>query len=301
MSADSISERMTAMRKYAVLTDSTCDLPEELAQKHNIDIMCFKIALDGEGYTERVDFTAEQFCDMLRHSDGLPTTSQVNQYEFEEQFERYLAEGIEQVLYISICGSGSGTNAAAHAAARQFAIDHPESKMRITIVDSHCYSMGYGAQVIEAEEMLAGGKPMDEIVAYLDDIFARREILLSAYTLKVIRKSGRISAAAAIAGGLLGIHPIFTLNDGVSQVIKKVRGEKHVVSSMVEIFKQRIVPGKPYYIGVANHKYEQEYVDACTQAVGYPPAVVFHLGCAVCSNTGPEAVGLIFEGQKRER
>lgn len=301
MSADLISERMTAMRKYAVLTDSTCDLPEELAQKHNIDILCFKIALDGEGYTERVDFTAEQFCDMLRKSDGLPTTSQVNQYEFEEQFERYLSEGVEQVLYISICGSGSGTNAAAHAAAQQFALDHPQSNMRITIVDSHCYSMGYGAQVIEAEEMLAAGKPMDEIVAYLDDMFARREILLAAYTLKVIRKSGRISAAAAIAGGLLGIHPIFTLNDGVSQVIKKVRGEKNVLASMVDIFKQRIVPGRPYYIGVANHKYEQEYVDACTQAVGYPPAVVFHLGCAVCSNTGPEAVGLIFEGQKRER
>ena len=301
MNADLISERMTAMRKYAVLTDSTCDLPEELVQKHNIDILCFKIALDGEGYTERVDFTAEQFCDMLRKSDGLPTTSQVNQYEFEEQFERYLSEGVEQVLYISICGSGSGTNAAAHAAAQQFALDHPDSNMRITIVDSHCYSMGYGAQVIEAEEMLAAGKPMDEIVAYLDDAFARREILLAAYTLKVIRKSGRISAAAAIAGGLLGIHPIFTLNDGVSQVVKKVRGEKHVLTSMVDIFKQRIVPGTPYYIGVANHKYEQEYVDACTQAVGYPPAVVFHLGCAVCSNTGPEAVGLIFEGQKRER
>ena len=299
--ADTKSERVTAMRKYAVLTDSTCDLPEELVAKHNIDIMCFKIALDGEGYTERVDFTAEQFCDMLRKSDGLPTTSQVNQFEFEEQFERYLAEGVEQVLYISICASGSGTNAAAHAAAEQFKLDHPDSNMRIDIVDSHCYSMGYGAQVVEAAQMLEEGKPVDEIVAYLEDIFARREILLVAYTLKVIRKSGRISAAAAIAGGLLGIHPIFTLNDGVSQVVKKVRGEKHVVASMVEIFKERIAVGKPYYIGVADHKYEQEYVEACTQAVGYPPALVFHLGCAVCSNTGPEAVGLIFEGQKRER
>ena len=50
------------MSKYVVLTDSTCDLPEEAAKQHNIDIVCFKIALDGEGYTERVDFTPEQFC-----------------------------------------------------------------------------------------------------------------------------------------------------------------------------------------------------------------------------------------------
>ena len=289
------------MRKYAVLTDSTCDLPQELAQKHHIDILCFKIALDGEGYTERVDFTAEEFCDMLRRTSGLPTTSQVTQFEFSEQFERYAEEGVEQVLYISICGAGSGTNAAAHAAAAQFKADHPDSAMQIAIVDSHSYSMGYGMQVCEAEEMLAGGKPIEEIVAYLEDVFSRREILLAAYTLNVIRKSGRVSAAAAIAGSLLGIHPIFTLNDGVSHVIKKVRGEKHVVSSMVETFKSRMAPGTPYYIGVANHKYEQEYVEACTQAAGYPPALVFHLGCAVCSNTGPEAVGLIYEGAKRER
>ena len=289
------------MRKFAVLTDSTCDLPEEIAREHHIDILCFKIALDGEGYTERVDFTAEEFCDMLRKTSGLPTTSQVTQFEFIEQFERYADEGVEQVLYISICGAGSGTNAAAHAAAAQFRADHPQSTMTIDIVDSHSYSMGYGMQVCEAEEMLSAGTPMEEVVAYLNDIFARREILLAAYTLDVIRKSGRVSAAAAIAGSLLGIHPIFTLNDGVSHVIKKVRGEKHVVANMVELFKSRMTPGKPYYIGVANHKYEQEYIQACTQAVGYPPALVFHLGCAVCSNTGPEAVGLIYEGEKRER
>ena len=53
------------MKKFVVLTDSTCDLPEELAKQYDIDIMCFKIALDGEGYTERVDFSAEQFCEML--------------------------------------------------------------------------------------------------------------------------------------------------------------------------------------------------------------------------------------------
>ena len=168
------------MKKSVVLTDSTCDLPEEMLAGRNIDILCFKIALDGEGYTERVDFTAEQFCDMLRASDGLPTTSQVNQFEFTEQFERYREQGVEQVLYISICAAGSGTNAAAHAAAEQFRREHPDCPMRIEIVDSHCYSMGYGAQVLEADDMLSAGKPMDEVVAYLEDVFARREILLAA-------------------------------------------------------------------------------------------------------------------------
>ena len=289
------------MSKYVVLTDSTCDLPEEAAKQHNIDIVCFKIALDGEGYTERVDFTPEQFCEMLKKASGLPTTAQITQFEFFDKFEEYDRQGVEQTLYISINAGGSGTNAAAHAAAAQFHEEHPDSRMEIFIVDSHAYSMAEGAGVIEAKQKLDAGETMDSVVEYLNDKYAKMEILLTAYTLKVIRKSGRISAAAAIAGDLLGIHPIFTLNDGVSQVVKKVRGDKAVVSSMATTMASRMAQGTPYYIGVSDHKYDEEYVEACTKKVGYAPVGIFHLGCAVLSNTGAEAVGLVFEGAKRER
>lgn len=289
------------MSKYVVLTDSTCDLPEEAAKQHNIDIVCFKIALDGEGYTERVDFTPEQFCEMLKKASGLPTTAQITQFEFFDKFEEYDRQGVEQTLYISINAGGSGTNAAAHAAAAQFHEEHPDSRMEIFIVDSHAYSMAEGAGVIEAKQKLDAGETMESVVEYLNDKYAKMEILLTAYTLRVIRKSGRISAAAAIAGDLLGIHPIFTLNDGVSQVVKKVRGEKAVVSSMATTMASRMAQGTPYYIGVSDHKYDEEYVEACTKKVGYAPVGIFHLGCAVLSNTGAEAVGLVFEGAKRER
>lgn len=289
------------MSKYVVLTDSTCDLPEEAAKQHNIDIVCFKIALDGEGYTERVDFTPEQFCEMLKKASGLPTTAQITQFEFFDKFEEYDRQGVERTLYISINAGGSGTNAAAHAAAAQFHEEHPDSRMEIFIVDSHAYSMAEGAGVIEAKQKLDAGETMESVVEYLNDKYAKMEILLTAYTLKVIRKSGRISAAAAIAGDLLGIHPIFTLNDGVSQVVKKVRGDKAVVSGMATTMASRMAQGTPYYIGVSDHKYDEEYVEACTKKVGYAPVGIFHLGCAVLSNTGAEAVGLVFEGAKRER
>ena len=289
------------MSKYVVLTDSTCDLPEETAKQHNIDIVCFKIALDGEGYTKRVDFTPEQFCEMLKKASGLPTTAQITQFEFFDKFEEYDRQGVEQTLYISINAGGSGTNAAAHAAAAQFHEEHPDSRMEIFIVDSHAYSMAEGAGVIEAKQKLDAGETMESVVEYLNDKYAKMEILLTAYTLKVIRKSGRISAAAAIAGDLLGIHPIFTLNDGVSQVVKKVRGDKAVVSGMATTMASRMAQGTPYYIGVSDHKYDEEYVEACTKKVGYAPVGIFHLGCAVLSNTGEEAVGLVFEGAKRER
>lgn len=289
------------MAKFVVLTDSACDLPQELAQKHHIDIVCFKIALDGEGYTERVDFDGKAFCELLRKSSGIPTTSQVTQFEFFDRFEQYDREGAEQVLYVSINAGGSGTNAAAHAAAAQFHEEHPDSTMRISIVDSHCYSMAYGALVVKASEMLEGGASMDEVVACLEDKFARMEILLTAYTLKVIRRSGRISAASAIAGDLLGIHPVITLIDGESHVVKKVRGDRLVASAVINHCKSHMVPGTPYYVGVTNTKYFDEYARAAEENIGYPPAGLFHLGSAVCSNTGPECAAMLYEGAKRER
>jgi len=289
------------MRKFVLLTDSACDLPVETAQKHHIDILCFKLALDGVGYTERVDFTPEEFSEMLRNTESMPTTSQITQYEFFEKFEEYHQAGMEEVLYVSINSTGSATNTNAHAAVQQFREEYPESKMRIEIVDSHSYSVVYGIEICKAAEMMECGETLDSVIDYLNDRFARLELVLTAYTLKVIRKSGRVSAAAAIAGDLLGIRPIFTLIDGVSQVVKKVRGDKQVMTAMVGHCKARMVEGTPYYLGVTNRKYEAEYAAALEKSIGYPPAEIFHLGSAVCSNTGPEAVGILFEGAKRER
>ena len=289
------------MRQFAVLTDSACDLPQELADKHHIDILNLKIALDGVGYTERVDFTPEEFAEMLRHTSGMPTTSQVTQYEFFEQFERYGREGVEEVLYVSINATGSATNANARAAAAQFHEEYPDSPMRISVVDSHSYSVTYGLECCAASDMLAEGKPMDEVIAYLEDRFARKELVITAYNLKVIRRSGRISAAAAIAGDLLNIHPIITLIDGESHVVKKARGDKQAVSAVVQHCKKHMVPGTPYYVGVTNTKYFDEYVQAAEACIGYPPAGRFHLGSAVCSNTGPECAAMLYESEKRER
>ena len=87
----------------------------------------------------------------------------------------------------------------------------------------------------------------------------------------------------------------------MSQVVKKVRGDKQVMTAMVSHVKTHMTPDTPYYIGVTNHQYEAEYAAALEKSIGYPPKAIFHLGSAVCSNTGPEAVGILFEGAKRER
>ncbi|MBQ9009942.1 MAG: DegV family protein [Clostridia bacterium] len=290
---------MSKERNIALLTDSTCDLSDEVLSQNGIDLLCFKIALDGKGYVERQDFTPEQFCTLLRNAKELPKTSQITEYEFLDRFEVYEKAGKEGVIYVSINATGSGTNAAAHAAAEEFHRNHPDSGMRIRIVDSRMYSIAQGQPIVEAAALLDAGKGMDEVVAFLEDRYGRMEILLVAYTLKWIRKSGRISAAAAITGDLLGIHPIFSLNDGISHVLKKVRGEHLAASAMAKTMQSRIIPGKPYYLMASEEKYFEEYKKTCEAIMGYPPAGLGILGAAVLSNTGPDAVGLVYEGENR--
>lgn len=288
------------MNDYAILTDSTCDLPDEILREYGIDLICFKLALDGKSYVERKDFLPGAFCAMLRNAKGQPTTSQITQHEFLERFERYADSGVKEVLYVSINSKGSSTFDSACAAAEGFRAKHCDSSMRIFIVDSRAYSFAQGEPILRASQMLREGASMQSTVRFLEDRYARMEILLTAYSLKIIRKSGRISAAAAVAGDLLGIRPVFTLNDGVSRVVAKIRGDRRIVEAMADLTLSRMAPNAPYHIGFSDRSlYERDYVRVFTERIGYPPETLFDLGAAILANTGPDAVGVVFEGALR--
>ena len=217
-------------KKYRVLTDSACDLPYEMEKAHDIDILSFDILVDGRSYSERTDITFDQYYDILRSCEGIPSTAHVTVPRFLAKFEECDDAGVESVLYVSINANGSSTYNAAAMARQSFHEERPNSTMTIRLVDSHCYSMAYGWFVVEAEKMLAAGQPLEEVALWLEDTFTRVEIILGAFSLRFMKKSGRVSAAAAFAGELLGLRPVISLNDGVSTVQKKVRGDKGAAS-----------------------------------------------------------------------
>ena len=289
------------MRKFAVLTDSACDISPELEKKYGIDILPFIITVDGQSYTERKDFTNEEYYDMLTKCEGIPVTSQITMMRFEEKFEEYAAEGVEDLLYISINSGGSNTYNAATMAARNFADEHPDSPMRIHIVDSHTYSMAYGYYVCEAARMLKNDADMKTVVEYLNDKFASVEALLSVYTLKYIKKSGRVSAAAAFAGELLGLRPIIELVDGVSATGAKVRGDVNVMPGLIRHALKRRRPDvdETYLVGGTDEANIKMLAKMCKKEFGRAPDGTFLLGAAVATNTGPNAVAIIYHGEKR--
>lgn len=281
-------------KTYAILTDSACDLTLEDAEKYNIDILCFSITVDQIGYTERKDFTPEEYYEILRTCKGMPSTSLVTSIQFLEQFEKYNNEGIEDVIYVSICGAGSNTLEAAKIAQTQFYDIFPSSKMKIHIIDGTTYSIGYGYPLMEASRRLQNGAEMDFVLNYLQETLPKTTVLIGAYSLKFIKKSGRINAAAAFAGELLGLRPIITLKNGVSKVQTKVRGDKNVIPALFKYADEHMDHDADYFIGGTGDEYIQELAKYCEKKFGKPPTTTFLLGPAVATNTGPDTSTIIF-------
>lgn len=292
---------MKHLRKFAVLTDSTCDIPKDLEQKYGIDILPFIITVDGKSYVERQDFTNEEYYDLLTKCSGIPVTSQITMMRFEEKFEAYLADGVEEVLYVSINSAGSNTYNSAVMAARSFSESHPDCGMRIYIVDSHTYSMAYGYYVCEAARKLKNGADMKSVVEYLEDKFSSVEVLLSMYTLKYVKKSGRVSAAAAFAGELLGLRPIIEMIDGGTSTAAKVRGDVNVIPGLVRHALKRRRPDvdETYLVGGTDEQNIKMLAKLCKAEFGCAPAATFLIGAAVATNTGPNAVAIVYHGEKR--
>ena len=221
--------------KVKLITDSASDITPEDEKKYGIDIMPFDITLGDESLRERVDFTAPEFLEMIDKSEFLPKTSQITEIRFAEKFEHYYNEGYDAVIMVLINSTGSKTYENALLARKNLLEEHPEmAKMRIEIIDSHCYSLGYGYPVIEAAKKLIAGQSVDNVVAYLTDMFNNCEIYIIGFNLRHMKKSGRINAAAAFLGELMGLKPLISLIDGESEVVKKSRGEKNAIADAVQ-------------------------------------------------------------------
>lgn len=280
-----------------ILTDSACDIPFETEKAHPcLTILPIPLTVDGKGYYERVDFTFESYYDALDTCKEVPCTAHITNLTFLEQYEKAWQEGCTHLLHVTIYSGASNMYDAAHQARQMFCEEHPEAQMEIRILDSNCYSMGYGYPLVQAAKMIEAGQGFEEICAYVSDYLSRLEIYFSPFTLRFVKKSGRISCAAAFVGDLLGLRPIISAV-GTTSMVDKVRGNAAVVSYLTRLFEKNRAKQKqePYLILTARmNDSVKELAAACEKAAGYPPEGTFQIGAAVSTNTGPDIVGITF-------
>ena len=285
------------MSKIAILTDSSCDIPQELAEKYGIDIMGFHILLDDEDIVEREKYTPEEFYDKMRAAKGIPSTAAITPIQFCEKYCQYVDEGYTDVILVGISSSASATFLRAQDAVEMFFENCPQAKgkFNIHILDSKTFSLGYGYPMMQAARLVREGKTVEQILAYLTGWLDRIDLYITAFSFEFIKKSGRISCASSIVGEALGIRPIIRIRKGEMKIIAKVRGNNAVVQKMAQIAQQRIAADSPFLMLEGTQPGAREEMEQLiAKSIGKTPDFVSDVGCAVAINSGPKMLGIGF-------
>ena len=288
------------MKKIVLMTDSASDISTENEIRYGIKILSFQHAFGDKSYVSRVDFDNDRYYEMLNQFDGVPTTSQITPFQFQDVYEEEYNAGTTDLIYVSINGNGSATNGNAVMARELFYDDFPEARdvMQIHVIDSGLYTGAYGYAVVEAAKMLEKGSTAEEAIDFIKDWCAHCEVYFCMYTLKYAAKSGRINGAAAFLGNALGIKPLMHVKFGGINDAAKVRGEKNIVKTILDHTVKAMKPRTPYCIAYGSDRSLIAPMEAAmVEAVGYPPVDYYQIGAEVAANTGPKAVGVIFYRQ----
>lgn len=285
------------MEKIRIVTDSASDMPVELEKKYDVDIISYTAVIGEKTYVARVDFDNAGCYELMREHDEIPKTSQITAFQFEEEYYRYFQEGSTDIIVTLINSHGSATYNNANMAIDALFEDHPECKGKINITchDGGSYTGAYGHLVVKAAQMREEGKSADEINSFLDTSIPRRRIYFGMYSLKYAGKSGRIPSAAAFVGDKLGIKPVMKIWDHEITTAAKCRGDKKMISKIINMTMKDIEPGSEYQIVYGSEEGpKEEMVEKMTEAMGYGPTECYQIGIEVSANAGPAVIGTIF-------
>ena len=284
------------MSKIIILTDSCCDLSKEMIEELGIKVLPFTLTIGGESFRETFDKSTQEVYELMAKTDEIPKHSQISPVTFEETYKELFEQGYTDIISVSINSQGSGTFNNSILAKNDFFENNPEAKdkLRIFNIDSKCYTMFYGYPIMESVKKIRKGADAEEIVAYLEDWFNVCGIYAVPYNLKYAKKSGRVSAAKAFAGELLGLKPVILFADGTTQNVDKIRGEKNIVSKLVEIVEKNMTPQTPYIIVHGrDDSLGKEIEKELYKRTGRKAELFNPIGAVVTANIGPDIVGVI--------
>lgn len=285
------------MQKIKISTDSTADIPNNFCEELNISVLPLTILAGDKEYRDGIDISKEEFYNILDTAATLPVSSQVTSVLYAELFLETWKAGYTDLIHISINSKGSGTYQAAVITRDMFYEEHPEAKDTFTIhlIDSKTYSMAYGIPVIEAARMAMGGSSPDEILSHLGDWLEHARPLFVPLNLKCVKKSGRISPAAAFLGDAIGLKPLITFEDGEAKILSKARGDNKAIAALVETCLRERKQGTNYALVYGSNRAAFEQLrEACAKAFDIPPITEYQVGCVIGINTGPNMIGILY-------
>lgn len=210
-----------------IVTDSTCDLPTEIVDRHAITVIPLAINVGDQSFLDGVDLTRSEFYARLPTFNPHPTTAAPGTAVFTQTFERLADEGAQAILSIHIAERLSATVNAARVAAEEF------KRIPVTVLDSGQLSLGLGFIVERAAQLAELNKNVSEIVATLGNFMRRAYVFAALRTLEYLRRSGRMNFALAKFGELLQLKPLLHMNMG-DAAAHRTRTQKRATARLLE-------------------------------------------------------------------
>jgi DegV family protein with EDD domain len=286
---------LASNRKFDIglITDSTCDLPMELIEKYQIQVIPLTVHFGQDFYLDRLTIQPQQFFDKLRKSDVYPTTAQPAISEFLNRYN-YLATHYQSIISAHISSGMSGTWQNSYNAARKIS---NESGKQIDVIDSKKLSSGLGLIILRAAKAIESGLKHDEIVKSIPHWSDNTRILVTSRTMKYMVKSGRVSHSKGLLGKLLGIKPIVEVkNHGKTEVFGKPMSEKASMKMVMDEMKRFVGNQKVWGYSIShadNLETANWYAEQMKTLTGGQEAVFIQDASPVLvTNTGPGVVAL---------
>ncbi len=289
-----MQNEIASNRKYPIglLTDSTCDIPAALLEKHQIYVAPLTVHFGEEFFIDRITIQPDQFFKKLESSTVHPTSAQPTFTDFVNRYN-YLSTHFDSVIGIHISSGMSGTWQNSLNAARK-AME--ESKKKISVVDSKRLSSGLGLVVLRAAEAIEKGFSHDEIVEQMSSWTEKSKILVTSKSMKFMVRSGRVSKSKGLIGKIFGIKPIVqVLNHGKTEVFGKPLTEKASMKMVMNEMRQ-FIADKPVWGYALTHSANEEgaqwYAGQMEALTGKKPVFINQASPVLAANVGLGVVAL---------
>lgn len=273
-----------------IVTDSTADLPADVAQSLGIAVVPLRVFFGDDSYLDGIELDNAGFYEKLAASKDLPTTSQPAPATFQETYQRLIDEGAEAILSIHLSSKLSGTYQAACAA--RDALLESGCRIPLVLIDSQSVSIGMNYAILNAAILAQDGTGLAELQASVEDTLARSTVLAVLDTLEYVRRGGRIGAASALLGSMLSFKPIISIKNGEVIPVERPRTRSKAYARLAQMLAEA---GEVESVTIAesNQEVGQQLREALASV--YSQAVpVYKLGAVLGAHTGPGTTAIAF-------
>jgi DegV family protein with EDD domain len=273
------------LNSVAIVTDSTADLPLDLAGSRGITVVPLTLNFDGESLLDGVDIRPDEFYRRLHSVTTHPTTSQPSPGRFADVYKSLLADH-DSVVSIHISQKLSGT----YESARQ-AADMTDAS-RVRVIDSELVSMSLGLLTLAASSLAATGQDAAAIEAKVLEMRPSIQTYFSVATLEFLRRGGRIGNASALVGSVLQLKPVLCIRDGLVTPLERVRTFERALNRVIELTREvDRGHGVCVIVGHADAEADAQRIGRELDSIA-ETLMIQPLGPVVGAHAGPGVVGV---------